>query len=135
MPGGRVAEVHAERVRERDIADVRERRNDEALLDARIFVRVHEVDVADADDDVVAVLAPVDARLLEPLEVSRRSKLTSSDPVSGRRTISVALRPAFAESNHLTHGWCQSVSNSTSARATRLYVLTMRFDSFVFMVL
>ena len=135
MPGGRVAEVHAERVRERDIADVRERRNDEALLDAQIFVRVREVDVADADDDVVAVLAPVEAHLLEPLEVSRRSKLTSSDPVSGWRTIGVALRPAFAESNDLTHGWCQSVSNSTSARATRLYVLTMRFDSFVFMVL
>ena len=107
-------------MRERDIADVRERRNDEALLDARIFVRVHEVDVADADDDVVAVLAPVDARLLEPLEVSRRSKLTSSDPVSGRRTISVALRPAFAESIDLIHAWCQSVSNSMSARATLL---------------
>ena len=61
--------------------------------------------------------------------------MTSSDPVSGRRTISVALRPAFAESIDLIHAWCQSVSNSMSARATRLYVLTMRFDSFVFMVL
>ena len=67
--GGRAAEEHAERLRERDVAAVGERRDHEPLLDAEVLVAVVEVDVGDGDLGDVEVVAPVEARLLLPLEV------------------------------------------------------------------
>ena len=75
-PGRRAAEVHVERLRERDVAAVRERRHDEALLAAEVLElvvedHVRDLDVADAVlvEEVLALGHPVEARLLEPLEV------------------------------------------------------------------
>ena len=75
-PRGRAAEAHVQGLGERDVAAVRERRDDEALLGAEVLVLVREVRVGDGDDAravvrrlVGAVVAPVEPRLLRPLEV------------------------------------------------------------------
>jgi hypothetical protein len=49
---------------QRHVANVRQRRDDQPLLDAQVLVAVLKVDVADGDDDGVALLAPVEADLL-----------------------------------------------------------------------
>ena len=67
--GGRAAEEHAERLRERDVAAVGERRDDEPVLDAEVLARVLEAHVGHGDLALVEVGAVVEARLLLPLEV------------------------------------------------------------------
>ena len=52
-----------------DVADVSQGRDHEPLFDAQVFKGVLKVDIADGDDDGVPVIAPVEATLLEPLEV------------------------------------------------------------------
>ena len=79
--GGRAAEAHAERLREGDVAAVGERRDDEALLDAEVLVAVVELDVGDGDLGDLLVVAPVEARLLRPLEVVRVLDLLLDDLV------------------------------------------------------
>ena len=69
--GGGAAEAHVEGLGERDVADVGEGRDDEALLDPEVLVGVLELGVGDGDDSRVLLGAPVEARLLEPLEVGR----------------------------------------------------------------
>ena len=51
---------------------VSQRRDDESLCAPQELVHVAEVDVSDADDALVLVLAEIEARLLEPLEVEHR---------------------------------------------------------------
>ena len=67
---GGAAEEHPERLRQRDVADVRQRRDHEAFLHAEVLVRVLEIHVADRDDHRVHLVAPVKTALLRPLEVS-----------------------------------------------------------------
>ena len=58
---GGAAEEHAERLRQRHVADVRQRRDHEALLHAEVLVRVLKVHVADGDDHRLPALVPVEA--------------------------------------------------------------------------
>lgn len=50
-PSRSSAQVHPERLRQRDVAAVGEGRDDETLLDAQVLVAVLEVDVSNGDDD------------------------------------------------------------------------------------
>eukprot|EP00959_Pyramimonas_sp_CCMP1952_P135662 2838187-Pyramimonas_sp.AAC.2 len=70
-PGRGAPEEHAQRLGQRHVADVRQGGHHQALLDAEVLERVLKVDVADGDDDGVALRLPVEARLLRPLEVVR----------------------------------------------------------------
>ncbi len=120
-PSGRAAQEHAERLAQRHVAHVRQRRDHQPLLDAcaaqqqpvasrlmlteveaeqrcvlcavhasaglppspfsqqcrrtQVLERVLKVDVADGDDDRVALLAPIEAALLQPLKVGRVADL------------------------------------------------------------
>jgi hypothetical protein len=74
-PRRRAAEEHAQGLAQRDVAHVGQRRDHEALLDAEVLVAVLEVDVADGDYDRAALLAPVEADLLEPVKVGRVADL------------------------------------------------------------
>ena len=67
--GGRATEAHAERLAQRNVAAVGERRDHEALLDAEVLVAVVKVDVGDGDQRDVLVVLEVEARLLLPLKV------------------------------------------------------------------
>ena len=70
--------MHPQGLREGDVALVRERRDDQALLRPQILVLVVEVHVRDGDhrgavaaDVVRGARAPVEPRLLQPVEVVR----------------------------------------------------------------
>ena len=70
---GGAAEEHPERLRQRDVADVRQRRDHEAFLHAEVLVRVLEIHVADRDDHRVLLFGPVEPALFHPLEIRRVS--------------------------------------------------------------
>eukprot|EP00965_Chrysotila_dentata_P166754 5506558-Pleurochrysis_carterae.AAC.3 len=61
-PGGRAAHDEAQRLGQRDVAAVGQRRDDEAARVTHVLVRVAELGVADSDEAVLALLVP---RVLE----------------------------------------------------------------------
>ena len=69
--------MHAQGLTQSDVASVREWCDDQSFLATKILEGVRELDVANGDDTsgrpvvVLRVGAPVEARLLEPLEVAR----------------------------------------------------------------
>jgi hypothetical protein len=104
-PGGRAAEAHAQRLRQRDVAAVRQRRDDEPLLAAQVLELVLEVHVRDRHHRLggvpraaasrvdlpaalgrvaVAVGPPVGAALLRPLEVPRPAQKALLEPIGQR---------------------------------------------------
>ena len=57
----------------------------------QVLEGVLEVDVADGDDDGVAVLAPVEAALLQPLEVGRVAHLLARQVLCAQRSQSTCM--------------------------------------------
>ena len=70
-PCRRPPQKHAQRLGERDVANVSQWRDHQPLLDAQVLVTVGKADVGDGDGHLALLLAPVAATLLEPLEITR----------------------------------------------------------------
>ena len=87
---------HAQRLRQCDVANVGQGRDDQTLLHAQVLVRVFKVDVTDGDDDGVFVLAPVEAHLSDCVCVCVRVCVCDGcvlvlAPVEARLSVSVCV--------------------------------------------
>ena len=74
-PRGRAAQHEPQRQRERDVAPVRQRRDDEAARVADPLVAVPAAEVSDGDVNVARLRHPVEPELLRPDEAARAVRL------------------------------------------------------------
>ena len=68
-PSRGAAKTHADSLRKRNVATIRQRRNDQAIRAAQVLAIVAEIEIGDGNNATVLCFAPVETTLLEPVNI------------------------------------------------------------------